>query len=170
MNTFNDVFVNLARSFPSIIHLVNSFGFIAGMVFIFIGIYKLKAYGESRTMMSSNVSLKEPIVALFIGSMLLYYPSALGMGLTTIFNTSQLTDLSYVTSMVPSYDQSFKAILQLVQIVGLISFVRGWFVLSASTQPGRGGFGKGMTHLVGGVLAVNIAAVKQILWTTFGFV
>ena len=162
--------VNLSQSYPEIIKLVSVFAFVAGMMMILGGLYKLKIYGELRTMMASQTNLKEPLAVMCAGAMLIYLPTAFDTTMMTIFGHAQFSPLSYITDMTPNWTQSFRAVLGLVQIIGMISFIRGWFLVSKSSQQGhQGGLGKGLTHIVGGIMAMNIAGVKAILWNTFGF-
>jgi intracellular multiplication protein IcmC len=60
-------------------------------------------------------------------------------------------------------------VLQLIQIVGLIAFIRGWLILvkTATGQQG-GGIGKGITHIIGGVLALNIVGTQQVINASLG--
>ncbi len=65
--------------------------------------------------------------------------------------------------------QAFYALVRLVQIVGLIAVIRGLLILmrlSGQAQPGT--FGRAMTHIVGGTLAMNIVGFNQIVFNSFG--
>ncbi len=55
-------------------------------------------------------------------------------------------------------------ILRIIQFVGLLAIFRGVLILNAAAQPAqRGTVGAGLTHLVGGGLAVNIGPVLDMI-------
>lgn len=60
------------------------------------------------------------------------------------------------------------SIIAFVQFVGLLAFIRGWLVLNAIGKRQDATLGKGITHIVGGVFAVNIVVVAKITAVTFG--
>jgi hypothetical protein len=57
----------------------------------------------------------------------------------------------------------------LFQLVGLISFVRGWNILrNAIEGVGQATVPQGLTHIIGGVLAMNISGFMVALDATLG--
>lgn len=48
-------------------------------------------------------------------------------------------------------------VITFVQLVGFIAFVRGWFIISHTAEPNgqQGTFGKGLIHLIGGIISIN---------------
>jgi intracellular multiplication protein IcmC len=81
------------------------------------------------------------------------------------------TPLSYsdtVNSAVLAADVQI-AILRLVQIIGVIAFIRGWLILAQSARQGsQPVIGRALTHIIGGILAINIIGTKNVIWATFG--
>jgi intracellular multiplication protein IcmC len=59
-----------------------------------------------------------------------------------------------------------------IQIIGLVAFIRGWMMIAKSASQGghqQGGFGKGMMHIFGGVMAINIVSTLNVInQTLFG--
>ena len=163
--------VNFSQSFPAIQRLIVGAAYLLGLSFMFRALYNMKIYGEARAMMSSQSSLKEPVAYFVTGTVFIFLPTALDIFMNTTFGTSNI--LSY--QQMPGqdkfeYGKGFLAVLRLVQLVGLIAFVRGWILVAkASTQQGgQMGYGKGLTHIIGGVFAINIVGTMQILSNTFG--
>ena len=122
-------------------------------------------------MMSTNSSLRPPITYLLVSMVFIYLPTALDILMNTIYGTTQITPLSYVTAQSSSqFESGLTVILAFIQIIGLIAFIRGWVIIAhTSQQGGRETVGKGITHIVGGILAINIVGTRDILWHTFGF-
>jgi intracellular multiplication protein IcmC len=61
-----EVLDNIAKNLVQVQNLLKASAYLLGLAFAFKAIYSLKAYGESRTMMSSNNSIKEPLTYLFV--------------------------------------------------------------------------------------------------------
>ncbi len=59
--------------------------------------------------------------------------------------------------------------LTFFQLIGAIAFVRGWLIMKKVVEGGGNvTMAQGITHIVGGVLAVNIAGFLTIMDATFG--
>jgi hypothetical protein len=55
------------------------------------------------------------------------------------------------------------------ELVGMIAFVRGWMIIKSATEgTGQTTLAQGITHILGGVLAMNIFGFLQIMDNTFG--
>lgn len=164
------MFNNIGQSVPPLWSMVVGLAYIFGLAFIMRGVYALKVYGDMRTQMSSSSNLKTPLVLLLVGSALIFLPTTKAMMLTTIFAYGDPMPLSYITSNPLWSGQSTQVLLRIVQLVGLIAFVRGWVYLAQTTShnPGQHTFGKAMTHIIGGILAVNIEGTREVLMGTLG--
>ena|SRR3990167_4568987 len=53
---------NLQTQIPSLMKLITAFAYVMGMYFIVMAVMKLKQFGESRSMMSQEQSMKGPII------------------------------------------------------------------------------------------------------------
>src|ERR1043166_2100570 len=63
---------NIASQLQPWFYVVTASFYILGAGLIYKALYGLKIYGESRTMMSSNASLKEPLTVATVGVAFLY--------------------------------------------------------------------------------------------------
>ncbi|MFP4313786.1 MAG: hypothetical protein ACLFR0_05605 [Alphaproteobacteria bacterium] len=152
--------------------LFSHFAFIAGLVFIMIGI--------SRIMKSAQEGARGPggmgtIMTFITAGVLISYNVIIDFFTTTLSmgggNTTNAT-LSYTTGMtaaeVQHADNIVAAILQFMIIVGLISFIRGWFIIRDVAEGNQqASLMAGATHIIGGAVAINLgpllAAVQQTL-------
>ncbi len=74
-----------------------------------------------------------------------------------------------VTSISPQFRTAVVAALSFVQIIGSIAFVRGWLLLKKFAEgTGNVSLAQGLTHIIGGVLAINIFMFLHIMDNTFG--
>ncbi len=163
--------LNLQKSLPALANLAIGAAYVMGISFTIKGIYDLKVYGESRTMMSGNTNIKGPIFNLLVGIMCIFSPSAFSVFMESTFGySSVLAYDQFPTSSGESLSASAIVILQIIQVVGIYAFVRGWVLLarSATSQGAHGLFGRGLAHVVGGVFAINIVGTCSVIANTFG--
>lgn len=164
-----EMLLSLQQSLPELANLAIGGAYVMGIAFIFKGLYDMKMYGESRTMMSGHNSIKAPLFYMFIGAMCIYSPSAFHAVMLSTFGYSSV--LSYEELNVSqSLSDSAIVVLQIVQVIGIYAFFRGWILLarSSSGQGGHGLFGRGLIHVVGGIFAMNIVGTINVILATFG--
>ncbi|KTD18373.1 hypothetical protein [Legionella jordanis] len=170
-----DVLNNIANNLLPVERLVTGAAYLIGLAFAFKAIYSLKTYGESRTMMSSNTSIKEPLAYLLVAGVFIWFPTGLAILLQTTFGSSNI--LAYapvnsnnqaITAVFGSGSTIGRPLAIIIQTIGVIAFVRGWVLIARSASQGQppGGTGKGLMHVFGGILAMNVVATLQIINNT----
>lgn len=162
---------HLASNMTQVYHMVTGAAYIIGCAFAFKGLYALKVYGEARTMMATNASMKEPLTYLMVGAIFIYLPTAFGILMTTTFGSKSVLAYADLPSTLDfTATNGGYAILTLLRTIGVIAFVRGWVMISRSagqgSQPGAGS--KGLIHVVGGILLMNIVGTLRIIYNTLG--
>lgn len=162
----SQMLINIAETMPPVLAMVTAASYVMGFVFVMKGVYKLKEYGEARTMMSSQISIWPIVIKLGVGAMLIYFPSAVDIGMQTLFDYS--SPLSYSGTQSSETEELVDALVLIMQVIGAIAFIRGLVLLSTSVQQGAqpGGFSKGITFMVGGILAINIYGTWEVLVNT----
>jgi len=169
-----DILTNIANTLVPVERLLTGAAYLIGLSLAFKAIYTLKVYGEARTMMSSNASIKEPVIYLIVAGIFIYFPTAYEIMRNTTFG-SDSTVLAYVNSDNKAISTIFgpdslvgKPLALIIQTIGLIAFIRGWVLIARSASQGQqpGGMGKGFMHVFGGVLAMNIVGTLQIINNT----
>jgi len=168
--------INLGNAFGDLKHMMVALSYIIGLALIVRGLMMYKIFG-TQTMASANKGeFAGPLVFILVGAILLYFPSTLDTSLATVFGTKAIKApnelLSYkALDQVEQWKQLSTVIIKYIYLIGLIAFIRGWVLLSkmghSGAQPGQ--LGKGIIHIVGGILLINIVATVNILATTFGY-
>lgn len=162
------------------IHVVtNFFTFVAGIIFIMIGISRLtksaqdgpRGPGGLGTMVTflaggALISYNE-LIRVFTGTLSF---GSLG-GLLPI--TSTYATLTYVEGMDEAETLHahtvISAILKFMIVIGFISFVRGIFIIRGVAEGNnQSSVMAGITHLVGGALAVNLGPLLNAVQATLG--
>lgn len=175
LTTQVDILNNIASNLLPVERLIIGAAYLIGLAFAFKAIYTLKAYGESKSMMSSSTSIKEPIIYMVVAVIFIYFPTGLAIMLQTTFGSSSILQYAPVNSNNPGISALFgtgsvvgRPIAIIIQTIGLIAFVRGWILIARSASQGQppGGTGKGLVHIFGGILAMNIVATLEIINNT----
>lgn len=163
--------IKLGESLPPLYQMVTGAAYVIGIGFALAGIYHLKIYGEMRTMMASQTGLKEPATYLFVAAIFIFIPTGFSMVMNSTFGYgSTMAYAQWPTYGGVAMSQEAIVILKVIQLIGIISFIRGWIVVQRSVkqQSQGGGFGKGLSHVIGGVFAANIVGSAVIVSNTLG--
>jgi intracellular multiplication protein IcmC len=165
---------NIASNLIPVQKLITGSAYVIGAAFAFKAIQSLKAFGESKAMMSSNANFKEPLVYMLVAAIFIYFPTGLAIALQTTFGSSAPTAYGPISSSnqaiswlggSPLFGRPLTII---IQTIGLIAFIRGWILIARTASSGQppGGTGKGLMHVFGGILAMNIVATLEIVNNT----
>lgn len=169
------ILTNIGHSLIPVERLITGGAYLIGCAFLFKAIYSLKIYGESRTMMSNSASVKEPVIYLIVGAMLIYFPSAVSSIMASSFGYENVLQYAPVNSKNQALDSIFGSgsavgapLCLFIQVIGLVAFVRGWVLVARSASQGQppGGTGKGLMHVFGGILAINIVGTINMINNT----
>lgn len=157
----------LTQNFQIISIIIENIAIIMGVGFTLAGLFQLKKYGESRTMMSQQHSIAGPLLMLLAGAMLLILPTFVGSMLLAFWGTS--SPLSY-SGGPAGYSSLVPPVLMFVRIIGVIAFIRGIVLLARSggQQSQQGTFGKAMIHIFAGILCVHILGTMDLLEQLLG--
>ncbi|MDR3477265.1 MAG: hypothetical protein P4M14_04465 [Gammaproteobacteria bacterium] len=159
---------NFSLSVPELMRLVTATGYVLGMFLIFRGITELKQFGESRTMMSREHSLKIPLVSIFTGTLLLYLPSSVEMSLATFW--TEPTPYAYIVDSKDSWSSIYTSAYMVIGLIGTVAFIRGILLLNHTGghggQPGT--FMKSLMHIIAGTFCINLNQFIQTISATLG--
>ena len=152
---------------------LNFFCFCAGMIFIMIGI--------SRLIKTSQEGARGPggagtISTFVIGGLLISATTILRAVSKSFFNnfqTATSANLTYAAGMSVNEQAAaynvINAVLKFMIVIGMISFVRGLFIMrDVSEGSQQASTMAGLTHILGGALAVNLGPLLNAIQTTLG--
>lgn len=160
-----------------------SFGYLAGIVFVMIGINRLMrtaqqgptgpmGFGTIMTFIIAGVlfSLEAIMGALnttFFGGGIL--GSGVGGGNGTIPIVAMITQDTGDLAVNMHISAVITSVVQFMILIGWISFVRGFFILRAlSDGSNQASLMAAVTHIIGGALAVNLGPVINAVQSTLG--
>lgn len=159
--------------YTPLIFLINWFGIVAGVVLVFIGI--------TRLMKSSQEGAKGPagigtIMTFIAGGALISFSPMISVFIESIFvgsSAQTYASLSYTAGMdeaaVARSNTVIAAIMRFILLLGLISIMRGIFIVrGVSEGTSQASMMAGITHIIGGALAVNLGGVLQAAQSSLG--
>lgn len=165
--TLAQVLKNIAGTTESLMRLVTALTYVMGFFLVVRGVMSLKQYGESRTMMTSQHELTGPMAKLFAGAALIYLPNSVNVGISTFWGTA--TIYAYVPQSKDPWADLIQSCFQIIQLIGVIAFFRGMVLFThLGSQHGhqQNTFGKALSHVVGGILCINMYAFINIMLNT----
>lgn len=160
------ILANIKNTIPALTRFATAFAYVFGMVLVILGVVQLKHAGEMRTQMSHEHHLTKPLLMIAMGTLLIYLPSAVNMGLTTFW--AEPNPYGYI-EQTDQWQEVINVCFAVVQFIGVVAFIRGLILLSRAGEGGhQGNFGKGMMHVIGGIFCINIYQVIQVVFATIG--
>jgi hypothetical protein len=123
------------------------------------------------------------VAMLVIGAMLISLPATINIFEKTVFGVTQTNyamdqsweqaDLSYMSATTSGSAarnarvlSAINAAFQYIRILGLIAFIRGLYLLKSAVDGGQSSIMSASLHMIGGVLAMNIAPLLRIFFAT----
>lgn len=166
---------NLSKTFGSISFLAVTIAQLIGVVLVFRGIAMYKIFATQSLSSAQRGELAGPLVHIVVGAILVYVGGTINVSVETLFGSNVDTSGDLKAYLPPGSDEKWQALLAVLvkyfKLIGLLAFLKGWIILSkmghAGSQPGS--IGKGMTHIVGGILLMNMVETMRLLSCTFGF-
>jgi intracellular multiplication protein IcmC len=189
-----DIMVRLSGLLGPLMRLLLTISFISGIVFTLRGLLMLKAFSMPLTQASKPGEISGPLVYIFVGTILIYIPTSTDVLSATLFgsgpsifsggkgsgdsftnlgNMGKASDklLGYApVSIEGQWAVMVDTIVLYMEFIGFLAFLRGWFLIAQSGQPGvqPGSISKGIIHVVGGLLAINFLPLVKAIRGTLG--
>ncbi len=162
--------------FP-IIYFTSLIAILCGTFMMVRGLMKASKYGfdpKTNSVTSILANIIFGALLMTIGQNLDYMVGSIFGVRTSMDQITQGTVLSwaFVSDLgggSAQFATAVAAALGFVQLIGVIAFVRGWLVMKKVVEGGGNvTLAQGITHILGGVLAINIASFIKIMDSTFG--
>jgi len=168
-NNAAGMLMNIAQTVPAFMQLVTATAYVMGMWFVIMGVNGLKHFGEARASHSPEHSLKGPLIQMTVGTLLLYLPSSVQSGLETFWTNP--SPYAYTKEAADQWSVLIQDSYSIMQFIGTVAVIRGFLILNqlaGQAQPGT--FGRALTHIIAGILCINIYGFLQMLNATLGVV
>ncbi len=158
------MFANFSASAEAITKLIQYSSWIIGLYLVIGSVYKFAQLGSN-----PQLSPKVPISMFFVGvaifsltGMISVFTSTMAMG-----NTGPGAILAPTAGGFGATTAAgLSGVLLFIRMVGYLAFVRGWLLINAFGQGKEGTLGRGLTHVFGGVAAINVQVTADIIANT----
>jgi hypothetical protein len=152
--------------------------YIVGLFYIVRGLVKLSKYNTDPRAYSPPIIITSfliGVVLIALGrSKDILMSSVFGAGNTDLVRAATGTGLINwaalgITGNTAGFDNAYIAAITFFQMVGFIAFIRGWMLIKATVEgQGNHTYGQAFTHIIGGVLCMNIILFLRAAEVTFG--
>ena len=158
---------NFAASVPELMRLTTAIAYVLGLYLVMQGVLGLKKYGEQRTQMSSEHSLKGPLTMMAVGAGMLYLPTSVQQGFATFWTNP--SPYAYQTSDTGPFQEFINACFLIVQLIGTIYFIKGLSMMTHLDRGGQqGGFSRALTHIIGDIFCIDLYDFLNTIFVTLG--
>ncbi|MGE0108504.1 MAG: hypothetical protein AB7S81_01885 [Bdellovibrionales bacterium] len=159
-----------------IIILISVIAFVAGAMFLIQALLRGAKSGSDPRAADPKLIISN----LVFGALLMALATTLPNTLKTLFGDDSISNISATTSIIQwssitgsggdtaAADNAIAAVLRFVQIIGVISFFRGWLLLKKAVEGGQATIPQGLTHIIAGAMCINIGKMIAIIDDTFG--
>lgn len=163
-----DMFASGQASFEALIRLAKFSAYIIGIFLIMGSIFKFSQLGKQG---GQPMSPKTPAVMFFAGVGIFALTGTISIVTTTMAMGSGPGEilLNSSTGLNAQTAAAMKGVLTFIRLIGYVAFIRGWLMLNQAGQPNaqHGLLGRALTHIFGGVAAINVTIFAKILANTF---
>ena len=179
------VLTNLSNIIVPLTAMCLALSYVIGVYMIIHAITLMKRFGNLTSGQAQPGEMGGPLMNLFVGAVLIYLPTSTDVLMNTLFGTTNSLfggGINYANAGVGAsllgYTQGdtlgaqwqamANTLVLYIQFMGLLSFIKGWMLMSKSVGAGSqpGNFAKGVTHIIGGIVAMNFVGVVNIIKNT----
>jgi hypothetical protein len=157
-------------------YLISILCFTIGTFLIVRGLLKAAKIGTDRNT-TTNI-----LANLIIGTVLVSVGECSNVLLATVFGNATIANAATPGAQIvgawpmvtqlnasQSFINAIAAALDFFQLIGMIAFVRGFMIIRNAVEGnGQATMAQGFTHVIGGILAINIYQVLEIFDATLG--
>ncbi len=171
LDTIIQNFVNNIKN--PMMALVSTLSVVMGLYLIFRGLLKGTKVGSDPRAGATHAIMAN----LLVGAVLVSLGTILSTMLQTVFGDSSISSFSGINwtnvtaenANTEAIDDTVTAVLTFVQVIGAIAFLRGWLMIKNAVEgTAQVTVPQGLTHVIGGTMAINIGAMLTVFDRTFG--
>jgi hypothetical protein len=160
--------INFSDAIPSLMNLVTASAYVSGFYMVAKNVASLRGAAFISSPGQGQVSVFDVLKKIFIGTMLIYLPSTVDMGTTTLW--AQTSPLAYITDFSDAYAEFFNLVNKIMLLIGTISVIRGLYQMAhgQADQSGSTPFQKGSAFFIAGICLINMPTFITTILNTLG--
>lgn len=162
--TLSSMAANFSASGLVLIKLVQYSAYLIGLFLVIGSIFKFVKLGEDH-----HLTPKVPLMMFFTGIGIFALTGTISIVSQTMAMGSGPGDILAPTTsgLNATTGAAIQGVLIFIRLVGYIAFIRGWLLLNESAHGKEGVISRGLTHIGGGIAAINLTIFAHILVNTF---
>ena len=158
---------SLALAVDPVMRLMSGFCYALGINLFWVAAKKFNKMGDWRARGGSGGPVFIPLSYIMGGAVFIYLPTVLDIAKNTFFGSSPI---GYTIDFQAEYGNVVYATVRLVNLAGLIWFLRGVSMLVHSSEQGIQHGPKGMWFMMAGIFALNLEHTEAIVTYFVDFV
>lgn len=168
MSDINSMLVTLGQSIPALNSMTIGFAYMMGIGFCVRSLMYLHSLSNKKASSSIRGGWLSPVAYLVMGSALLWLPTSFGVVQKTLFGVD--SPLAYAPTTSQALQQLYASptyvVGKMLQLSGVVWFVRGCILVAHSSDPGVQHGERGFYFIVGGALASNYTGTISLIKST----
>lgn len=167
----SSILTHLGESINPVSNAIQALSGILGFMMVWQAIKKMKTIADSRARYTGGGRMFVPMAYLMGGATLFFLPSMIDVAKNTFFGSdSPIAYNSWFQEILQTYGNSTFVVTKMVQLAGLIWFIRGTVLLVHGSEPGVQHASKGFAFLIAGILSINASYTYNIVSDTLGYI
>lgn len=171
--TLQSVFQNIDQSVKQIKTFLKGLFIVVGVGMTLHAVMKIKKFAQKTAFMHVESGVLGPSMEFFIGVILVYAQRFFDVVEVTLWRSVEANSIWNPAKTTQGNEilNIIQPMAGVIQIIGMIAFLRGWLVISKATSGAQGqggGLAKGVFHVIGGILAININTTTSVVMATLG--
>lgn len=168
--TLSSMLAGIAGSLPGLQSFLMILVYFVGLGMVGAGLYRFAVARDG--VATDAFSAAAALGMVLAGSALVAFDAVIPAVSATLFAAAGATSpmLAYTTVGGSLTDEIYQVAVDVIQLLGLASVARGIYLLGHAMggDPRENAFWRGVTHVFGGALAINIIQFAQVLSNTLG--
>ena len=168
MTDLTTIIDGLAASVDPFMGMLSGFCYFMGINLMWVAVKKINKIGDFTARGGPGTPTFIPVAYLVGGLIFIYLPSFLDVAHNTFFGASS-SAISYV-DLEAKYGPNATSIMKIVNLAGLVWFLRGISLLVQASEQGVQHGPKGMLFMISGIFALNIQYTEKVVAYTMAFI
>ncbi len=181
------ILTNVSNVIVPLTAMVLMISYAAGIFMVINALTQMKKFGNMQSATQTQPGeIGGPLLKLIVGAVLIYLPNSTDAFTNSLLGTTAsifgygsinyqnvgtgASILGYVggSTLGQQWQALGNTLVLYIQFIGLLSFIKGWFIMSHAAGHGAqpGSLAKGLTHIIGGIIAINFVGIVSIISNT----
>ncbi len=170
MASLTDMIEQLGLSADPMMRLISGFCYVVGFNLFWVSTKKFNKMADWRARGGTGGPTFIPISYMLGGAAFVFLPTMLDVARNSFFGSSPIGYTDFFGDLQASYGNFVYATMRLINLAGLVWFVRGVSLLTQSSEQGIQHGPKGLWFVVAGIFALNVEYSEAVVSYALEFI